>query len=66
MENFVAFGNEEISGKPMIVVGSFIDCPAKCGNLHEVKDSKPAGLLQSVKCGETVYLVGIGGKDIRT
>lgn len=75
MENdlpFVAFGNDELSGKRD--VGEYEKCN-NCGNLHEVQYGdkvNPDGtktkskLLAFIKCPENdaLYLVGVGGKCV--
>jgi len=52
----IAFGNEELDATPAL--GVEYRCH-RCQKLHEVIDSKPAGILQSVRCGTDLLLVGI-------
>ena len=67
-EPFVAFGNEELAGKPPLKAGDLVTCH-RCKKRHKVKGStdlrtgKP-GCLLSYKCGKDSYIAGIAGKSV--
>jgi hypothetical protein len=52
----IAFGNEELDAAPAL--GAKYRCH-RCGELHDVIDSNPPGMLQAVRCGTDSLLVGI-------
>ena len=63
---FVAIGNNELDQLPSLVPGQLMLCPRKgCGKRHRIRDSVPAGIIQAVKCGRKVYMVGIKGKKLK-
>lgn len=51
-----AISNEEL--KNALSLDKTYACP-RCDRMHEVMDSDPPGLLQTVRCGKSTYLVGI-------
>jgi hypothetical protein len=55
----LAVGNDELLGP----VGETAECPA-CGEHHSVVESNPAGVIQAIRCGEKVYIVGLSGRLI--
>ena len=55
----MAIGNEVLEDAPTL--GKEYRCH-RCQRTHEVIDSKPAGMLQSVRCGGDLFLVGIKWK----
>ena len=66
-----AIGNDEVEGSPSL--GKSIKCNL-CGKKHKIQygdkvlengDKVECKMLAFVKCGESSYLVGINGKDIR-
>ena len=67
---YIGFGNDEL--EKMAPVRETATCPG-CGQSHTVeygdevkKDGTkvPSKLLGFVKCGETLYLVALGGKAL--
>ena len=67
----LAIGNDKIDTAPKL--GDFILC-TNCGERHRIEFGNkiledgtkiPSKLLAFYKCGETTYLAGINGKDIR-
>jgi hypothetical protein len=66
---FGAYGNCET--RDWDVLGEFCECP-NCGESHKVEnaegkgayESNMSGVLQYVKCGEKIFMVGIKGKKV--
>jgi len=66
-----AIGNNELEKAKKL--GDFILCD-KCGKRHWIEYGEeiledgtkiPSKMLAFYKCGATMYLAGVGGKDIR-
>lgn len=57
----IAVGNDELEAAPTLCAE--YRCH-RCRELHEVIDSKPAGVLQAVRCGTDLLLVGIKWKAL--
>ena len=54
---FIAVGNDELGEE--LKPGQRLEPCDRCGIRHVVRDGKPAGVLQSIRCKGRVYLVGI-------
>lgn len=63
----LAIGNDELGDE----LGTHIECP-HCGGRHEVKHgtardsdgNEVPSMLQYYRCGETLYLAGIKGREV--
>lgn len=59
----VSFGNKEVASWEDL--GTETTCP-KCAKIHKVMHQKGVNTtLAFVKCGESIYLVGIDNKRIK-
>ena len=61
-----SIGNEELEALP--VLGKTIECP-HCGEVHDVQygkgsDGRETNAIAFYKCGEVLYLCGIGGRNV--
>ncbi len=43
--------------------GTYENC-VRCGKTHKVLEGQPAGIMQYVRCGDALYLVGIKGRRL--
>jgi len=66
---FVAFGNDELAGRPHVQVGDLVTC-TQCGESHQLQASEqilvdgtrtPSDLLLFYDCGDSAYLAAIKG-----
>lgn len=57
-----SISNDELENKEPLHVGDMLTC-TRCGEVHEVIGSTPPMLL-SVRCGDSLYLVGIKDRKI--
>ncbi len=55
-------GNDELEQAPTLRDEPF-PC-YRCGDLHPIIDSQPPGVLQAVRCGDGMFLVGIKWRRI--
>lgn len=62
---FFAMGRRELDAAQQLG-RRFAECPrVGCGKRHRIIDSKPAGMLQTVRCRGKAYLVGLFSKRVR-
>ena len=60
---FMAIGNGELKGRPIVNIGDFIVCP-KCEKNHKLgaattKDGAISDMLYFYKCGKNNYLAAL-------
>lgn len=69
MKNMIAFGKDELVGKPLVHAGDKIKCP-RCGKRHKLeagintKTGKPSELLLFYRCGKSSYLAAVDNARI--
>jgi hypothetical protein len=61
---FVGVGNDELEELPELLAGQLIVCK-RCGKKHRVIDGEPAGIIQGVRCGSKLFVVGIKGRLLK-
>jgi hypothetical protein len=56
----MSVGNDELGAE---LNGKYENC-VRCGKTHDVIEGDPPGMIQAVRCGNALYLVGIKGRRL--